>query len=307
MQNEPTDRALVEAAEQPQQIAPFTTQGEREFVLAQRQAVALSKSSLVPDTYRDKPANVMIALELAQRLGCSALAVMQSLFIVKGKPSFSGQFQIALVNASPRFDGGLRFEVIGTDARKKDYRIRAWSVSKQTGERCNGAWIDWPMVEGEGWLAQNQKWKNMPEIMFHYRAGSFFTRVYAPEISLGLLSREELEDLHGQIGAIDGKVQRNEDLKALLLGAPAAAATPAAPDRTADQADRMPRADGIGITFAEVEGNLLAAQTPQALDEAADLIRSVAEKEERAKLQDLYEIRFAKLEAAAGDLLGPKP
>lgn len=35
----------------------------------------------------------------------------------------------------------------------------------------------------------------MPELMMQYRAGAFFQRAYAPEISMGLMSAEELHDM----------------------------------------------------------------------------------------------------------------
>lgn len=290
--------------DQTQRIAPYSNPAEAEFVLAQRQAMALSKSDLVPDAYKGKPANVMIALELAQRLGCSALSIMQSLFIVKGKPGFSGQFLIGLVNASPRFEP-LQFEIIGSDARKKDYRIRAWAISKQTGERCNGAWIDYPMVEGEGWLKQNPKWVNMPELMFHYRAGSFFTRVFAPEISLGLLSREEFEDLHGQIGAIDGRVQRIDLAKQALLGNDPTPQLPEAGEPALNPTPPIGAASGQppAMSLEEVSGNIAAATSLEKLDDARDLIRYAASSADRTALVKLADEKQTELEDRAARLL----
>jgi hypothetical protein len=301
---------LVAAGEQQQQVAAFG-QSTGEFELAQRQAVALSKSDLVPDIYKGKPANVMIALELAHRLGASPLMVMQNLYVVKGKPSFSGQFLIALVNASPRFDR-LKFEIQGTDPKDKAYRVRAHAVHVQTGEVCVGAWITWAMIDGEGWAA-NAKWKNMPEQMFLYRAATFWSRVFAPEISIGLMTREELEDLHGQIA---GQARRREDLQTALLTAdttPAAAAKPEvaaeiAKDVKTATAAAQPEREAAGLSFAEVEGNLRAAQNRQRLDEAADLIREVADPEHRKMLNSIYSTLLADIEKTQGDLgLGAAP
>jgi hypothetical protein len=57
------------------------------------------------------------------------------------------------------------------------------------------------MAKAEGWYAKNgSKWQTMPEQMLRYRAASFFVRAYAPELSLGLATREEIED------SIDGEV-----------------------------------------------------------------------------------------------------
>jgi hypothetical protein len=35
----------------------------------------------------------------------------------------------------------------------------------------------------------------MPDLMFTYRAGAFFARVYAPDITLGMMTSEEAADV----------------------------------------------------------------------------------------------------------------
>jgi hypothetical protein len=39
------------------------------------------------------------------------------------------------------------------------------------------------------------KWKTMPELMMRYRAAAFFGRLYAPEITMGMHSVEEVVDI----------------------------------------------------------------------------------------------------------------
>ena len=65
-----------------------------------RTARMLSGSALVPDTYRNSPENCLVAIDLANRLGLSPLMVMQNLYVVKGKPSWSGSFCAAAINGS---------------------------------------------------------------------------------------------------------------------------------------------------------------------------------------------------------------
>lgn len=173
--------------------------GESGFNLAQRQARALSASALVPASYRGPEGmpNVLLAMDVANRIGASPFAVMQNLHIVQGRPGWSSSFLIATVNACGRFDP-LRFETVGSDPSAKDYRVRAVAKDRASGELCVGAWITWKMVDAEGWSKKNgSKWLTMPEQMFMYRAASFWTRVYAPEISLGIQTTEEVRDVWG--------------------------------------------------------------------------------------------------------------
>lgn len=176
------------------------TPAESSFALTVKQARALAASALVPKSYQggEGLANVMVALEIAQRIGASPLSVMQSLHVIQGRPSWSASFLIATVNACGRFSP-LRFEVEGDDPTAKTYRVRAHAKDKDGGEHCQGPWITWAMVDAEGWSSKpGSKWKTMPALMFMYRAAAFWTRVYAPELSLGIHTAEEVQDFATQ-------------------------------------------------------------------------------------------------------------
>ena len=51
------------------------------------------------------------------------------------------------------------------------------------------------MAEKEGWTKKaGSKWLTMPDQMLIYRSAAFWSRAYAPEISMGFLTKEEAED-----------------------------------------------------------------------------------------------------------------
>jgi hypothetical protein len=173
------------------------------FEHAQRVARMLSQSSLVPDSFRGDAniQNAIIALEMANRIGASPLMVMQNLYIVKGKPSWSSSFIIAAINSSKRFTT-LRFKLEGEGDSRSCY---AYAEDAKSGERIEGTKITMKMVKEEGWGA---KWKTMPDQMFCYRAAAFFGRLYAPDILMGMQTIEEVQDV---FEADDTK--RNEAVK----------------------------------------------------------------------------------------------
>lgn len=190
---------------------------ESQFALAQRQAVAMASSSLVPQQYRgrDNIGNVLIAMQLANRIGADVMAVMQNLHVIQGRPSLSSSFLIATVNACGRFHP-LRFEVDGDDPTAKSYRVRAFALDKETKERCDGTWITWKMVDAEGWSKKNgSKWLTMPEQMFKYRAAAFWARLYAPEVSQGIHTVEEVTDMWGGAQVVPNAPTQHGNLKAL--------------------------------------------------------------------------------------------
>ena len=71
------------------------------------------------------------------------------------------------------------------------------------------------MVKAEKWLQKNgSKWQTMPELMFHYRAASFFGRLYAPDILKGMHTIEENLDISNGMGA---KLQNAEEEEILAF------------------------------------------------------------------------------------------
>lgn len=161
------------------------------FEIAQRAAKELSSSSLVPQQFRNT-ANALIAIDMANRLRCSPLMVMQQLYVVQGKPSWSAQFVIAAINACGRFSP-LRFVMAGEDMARQ---CHAEATDKISGEVLQGPAVTMQMAKAEGWLDKGgSKWKTMPELMLRYRAGTFFGRLYAPDVLMGLYTQDEALDI----------------------------------------------------------------------------------------------------------------
>ena len=165
------------------------------FELIQRVAKAFTHSDLVPKQYQGNLSNCIIALDMAQRIGANPLMVMQNLYVVHGTPCWSSKFLIATINVNGAFSK-LRYEWKGKPG-EDDYGCRAWATERETGERLDGIWVTWTMVKAEGWHSKNgSKWKTMPDQMFIYRAAAFWQRAYAPEISMGLTTAEEIADTY---------------------------------------------------------------------------------------------------------------
>ena len=182
-----------------QTTAPPTTEvGFRTsegFALIQRQAQLLASSDLVPKAFQGNVANCVIGLEIANRIGASPLSVLQNLYIVHGKPGWSSQFIIGAVNATGRYSP-LRFQVTGEGDAKT---CVAWATELATGERLESPPASIQMAKSEGWYAKNgSKWKTMPDLMLRYRAATFFGRLYAPEILMGMQTADEAADVGSQ-------------------------------------------------------------------------------------------------------------
>jgi hypothetical protein len=170
------------------------------FELAQREAKALAAGTMVPAEYRNHIPNCLLALEMASRINASVLAVMQNIDMIHGRPSWRATFLIATVNACGRFTS-LRFRWVGKEGTPT-FGCRAVATDRETGEELVGTAITWAMVDGEGWSKKaGSKWKTMSEQMFQYRAAAFWARIFAPELSLGMRTSDENEDIGGPVQA----------------------------------------------------------------------------------------------------------
>ena len=162
------------------------------FENGQRMAQVFAKSTLVPKDYQGNIGNIMIAMEMAQRCNANPMAVMQNLYIIHGRPSWSSQFVIAALNGCGRFSP-IRFDMQGQD---DNLQCQAWAYDVATGDRLDGVIITMAMAKAEGWVSKaGSKWKTMPELMIRYRAAKFFGNLYAPDILMGMSDENESTDI----------------------------------------------------------------------------------------------------------------
>lgn len=195
---EQIEQQLLTASEQRQtqmillEQKQLALQKER-LELIKNEAVLLSKSTLVPKEYQGNPANCMIALEQANRLRMNALAVMQSMHIINGRPSWSSKFLAALVNSCGLFTP-LEYTFVGEEGTDS-WGCFASACNIDSGRIVKGVTVTIKMAKEEGWYQKTgSKWKTMPELMLQYRAASMFANVHVPEIALGMQTDDEARD-----------------------------------------------------------------------------------------------------------------
>jgi hypothetical protein len=153
----------------------------------------------VPDAFKGNIGNCVIALEMAHRMGANPMAVMQNLYIVHGRPGWSAQFIIACLNQCQKFSP-LRFRMSGEG---ENYQCIAWAKELESGEILEGPPVSMLMAKKENWSTKNgSKWQTMPELMLRYRAATFFGRLYAPDLLMGMQTAEELGDFRETSGRV---------------------------------------------------------------------------------------------------------
>ena len=187
-----------------EQAAPSIFMDKDRFNHFKDVAKMLSASSLVPTHFQngDGVGNVMIVLNLAERMRLDPFMLMQNIYVVHGRPGLEGKLVIALVNGGGRFEP-LEYELSGNgktdEGIDRPEKCRSLAKDKKSGKTLHGPWVTWAQAKAEGWTAkkgnQVSKWQTIPELMFHYRSATFFARVHCPEVLMGLQTSEEIGDV----------------------------------------------------------------------------------------------------------------
>jgi hypothetical protein len=175
-------------------------------------------------------ANCMIAISMAMRVSADPLMIMQNMVIIYGRPSWSSKFLVATVNTCGRFnplqykftEKGMLGKVDYTEYEKvwtqgqngkgyyknnaktvqfdgtkvMDIECIAFTTAKGSDKVLESSPVSVRMAVQEGWYTKaGSKWQTMTKQMLMYRAASFWTNAYAPELSMGMKTEDEVRDI----------------------------------------------------------------------------------------------------------------
>lgn len=163
------------------------------FTLACQMAKGLASSTMVPMAYQRNEGNCLIAIELANRLSISPFQVMQTLDVIQGTPAWKGKALIGFVNNSHKYDEDIHFEY---EYDKDGTATSCYAWTKKGETIVKGTKYTIEMAKKAGLLAKNNSyWNKEPDLMLAYRAISRFCSLNCPEISLGLYTTDELNEI----------------------------------------------------------------------------------------------------------------
>ena len=173
-----SDNQLAKA--QPErQMAPLRDQ------MAYAQAIA--QSNIIPDAYRNKAANVMVAMNFGHSMGLSPAESLYRIAVIKGKPTMSA-------------------ELIAAQVRKAGHKLRikrdeaAQSVTA-TVVRCDDPDYPISVTRDIAWaramgLAGNDNYRKQPMTMLTWRAITAVAREACPEALFGVAyTPDEMHDM----------------------------------------------------------------------------------------------------------------
>ena len=269
-----------------------------------RVATGYSRSKLVPMAFQGKIDDCFIICQLAIRMRVDPFMLMQATYVVHGRPGFEAKLAIALLNASGKIRGTLKTQFSGEG---DEYGCQAIAVDAQSGETIHGPRITWKIVKAERWNAKDgSKWLTMPEMMFIYRACSWFIRANYPEVLMGMQTLEEVEDIAATSGPV--RLTNQSRLETLISSAGEPDGGRVAPPIDAKSSAEETHEELVARLAADAE-RIIAGQPPATpkpkrgrppkapaavVEHNADPFASpVEESSEYADLRDEYQQRIA--------------
>jgi len=150
-------------------------------------AEKLSKAELVPNQYRGKPNNILVAIQWGMELGLTPMRALQSIAIINGKASIYGDELLGLVKSHPAFRGCEEKvkDDVATCTIKRDV-AGEMEVTERTFSKDDA-------IKSKLW-GKAGPWQQYPDRMLQMRARGFAIRDAFPDAIKGIITYEELRD-----------------------------------------------------------------------------------------------------------------
>lgn len=148
-------------------------------------AQAVSRGAMLPQAYRGKPADILLAVGLGQAMGLSPAESLYRIDVIQGKPTASAELIAANVRKA-----GHKLRVTGDETTCTAQIIRADDPEFEFKVTRDLKW-----AQGMG-LHTKDNYKKQPGTMLQWRAISAVARLACPEALYGVAyTPDELGDL----------------------------------------------------------------------------------------------------------------
>lgn len=158
---------------------------------AQAFAEYIAKSDLVPKDYRNKPADIVIAMQMGMELGFSPLQALQAIAVIGGRPGIYGDGIPALIIPHPQCDDFHEDEPDGIDPAKW---VATCTITRR-GKTPVVRSFSTEDAKKAGLWGKAGPWTQYPKRMLQMRARGFASRDSFPDVLKGIGLAEELMDI----------------------------------------------------------------------------------------------------------------
>lgn len=213
----------------------------------------ISSSGMVPQAYRGKPQDILVAVQWGYEVGLQPMQALQNIAVINGKPSVYGDSALALVKADPRCRG-----VKETIEGEGDAMTARCVVRRAYGDEIEETEATFSVADAKRaklW-GKAGPWTQYPKRMLAMRARGFAIRDAFPDAMRGMITAEEAQDYPTKSAPRD--VTPPQDPK------PEPAPEPKSKPKSAKAAPAEPVEDAVEIqdaqnyTLRDHQGNALS-------------------------------------------------
>ena len=179
--------------------APFVAQPEqrngnhflpKSFEQAERLSQMIAKSTLCPPSFKNKPEDVYIAMQMGAELGLSPMQAIQNIAVINGRPCVYGDALLALVRSHKHCEGVREW----MEGSKKDKNAVAYCEIRRRGQPPEVRSFSYEQAIMAALINKAGPWQQYFERMLQLRARGFCARDVFPDALRGLNLAEEVMD-----------------------------------------------------------------------------------------------------------------
>lgn len=148
-------------------------------------AEMMASAKLCPKDLQKSPADCLLVIQQAVRWQMDPFAVAQECSVISGKIMYSGKLVAAVVNSRANLSGRLSYEFSGQGNTRKVI-VRGQFFGENNPREVE--------VELAKVKTANVQWDKQTDQQLAYHGARVWARRYAPELVLGVYSREEFEE-----------------------------------------------------------------------------------------------------------------
>lgn len=281
------------------------------LVQASEMAASIAKSHLVPNDYRGKPGDIVVAWSLGASLGLSLLSSLTHIAVINGRPSIWGDGAMAVVLAHPDCEY-VREEMTGSGDEQT-----AICIVKRKGAPEAARTFSVRDAKKAGLWTKKGPWTNYPNRMLQLRARGFALRDQFADALCGMPIAEEVRDITPTTTVVD-EPQGSTATERLKNRLRTAEKAPGSPQETRSESERVvapteepepveghsePQEDNAEDRNEKgIEDYIRAATTPDELLRIKDAVWDKArhDKITRERTADLLQLIGLRSEELAG-------
>jgi len=175
-------------------------------------AAWIAKSDLAPRDYKDKPQNVLIAMQMGLEVGLSPMQSIQNIAVINGRPSIWGDSMLALCQ------NHRDFESIDENLSSHEKGV---CIVKRRGMEAQRREFTVADAQKAGLWGKQGPWQTSPARMLKLRARAFALRDTFADALRGLQSAEEQRDIVDTTVVEKDGVELPQRASVTTLGSPA--------------------------------------------------------------------------------------